>query len=209
MSIVGILAYGSLIEDPGKEIKPLIRERREGVETPFRVEFARSSSKRSGAPTLVPVDTGGSPVRAMILVLDAAINLENAEDLLWRRETRNECSDKHYTRPARSDPNRLVVERLETFAGLDIVLYAKFGRNIEDLSAPALAKLAIASAKGEVGKAERDGISYLISVKRQGISTPLMPEYEREVLKRSGASSLKEASAMCRGVNGPYVEGRG
>ena len=42
MSTIGILAYGSLIEDPGTEIKPIIRERKEGITTPFSIEFARS-----------------------------------------------------------------------------------------------------------------------------------------------------------------------
>jgi len=56
MGSIGILAYGSLIEEPGKEIEPLIRERRKGIKTPFSIEFARSSSTRDGAPTLVPVE---------------------------------------------------------------------------------------------------------------------------------------------------------
>lgn len=69
MSGVGILAYGSLIEEPGVEIEPLIVERQQGIETPFPVEFARSSDTRQGAPTLVPVDQGGSLVPAEVLVL--------------------------------------------------------------------------------------------------------------------------------------------
>ena len=74
MSSVGILAYGSLIEDLGKEIEPLIRERRENIETPFSIEFARSSSTRDGAPTLVPVENGGSPVLATVLLLEAGVS---------------------------------------------------------------------------------------------------------------------------------------
>ncbi|MHB1290989.1 MAG: hypothetical protein ACYCY5_02185 [Sulfuricella sp.] len=198
MSSIGFLAYGSLIEDPGKEIEPFIRERRCGVETPFCIEFARESSTRSGAPTLVPVENAGCRVRATILVLNAVITLERAEDLLWRRETRNECSDKHYTRPSKPHPNRMVVESLRNFDGLDVVLYTKFGANISDLSVMKLADLAIASAKDEAGKTGKDGISYLISVKRQGISTPLISAYEGEILRRCGAFSLDEALARCR-----------
>ena len=52
--MIGILAYGSLIDDPGREIEPLIIRRLKGVETPFQIEFARSSSTRDGAPTLIP-----------------------------------------------------------------------------------------------------------------------------------------------------------
>jgi hypothetical protein len=56
MPRIGILAFGSLIGNPGDEIAALeiAAERRHGVLTPFPVEFARSSTKRGGAPTLVP-----------------------------------------------------------------------------------------------------------------------------------------------------------
>lgn len=60
MTRIAILAYGSLIEDPGKELQPLISERIEDVETPFSIEFARSSRSRDGGPTLVPVEVGGA-----------------------------------------------------------------------------------------------------------------------------------------------------
>src|SRR3954447_17111626 len=52
---VGILAYGSLIDNPGAEIEAALISREADILTPFGVEFARSSSKGSGAPTLVPV----------------------------------------------------------------------------------------------------------------------------------------------------------
>lgn len=201
MSTIGILAYGSLIEEPGKEIAPLIRERIEGIETPFPIEFARSSYKRNGAPTVVPVENGGCPVTATILVLEAGVSLEKAKDLLWRRETRNECSDKHYTPPSEPSPNKMVVESLKTFAEIDIVLYTKLGANIENLNATKLADLAIKSAKTEAGRTGKDGISYLISVKRQRISTPLMPDYENEILRKTGASSLEDALTRCRDGN--------
>ena len=58
--MVGILAYGSLIDDPGSEIGEVIADVISDIETPFSVEFARSSSTRSGAPTLIPVEAGGA-----------------------------------------------------------------------------------------------------------------------------------------------------
>ncbi len=201
MSRVGILAYGSLIEEPGKEIEPLIRERKERIETPFSIEFARSSYTRDGAPTVVPVESGGGRVHATILVLDDGVNLEEAQDLLWRRETRNECTDKHYTPPSKPDPNRMVVEKLENFAGLDVVLYTKLGANITDPNAAKLADLAVKSAKAEAGRTGKDGISYLLSVKRQGISTPLMQGYENKILRKTGALSLEDALSRCRERN--------
>lgn len=193
---IGILAYGSLIEDPGVELEPLIRDRI-GAQTPFHIEFARMSSTRNLAPTLVPVESGGCSVVGTILVLDSIIDSEVAADLLWRRETRNENSNKHYVRPSQPHPNQVIVESLRDFGNLDIVHYTTLGANIEDLTSSKLADLAIASAKAEAGKTEKDGISYLISVKRQGIKTPLMPSYESEVLNKTGASSLEQALTMC------------
>jgi len=202
MSKIGIMAYGSLIEEPGKEIEPLICERREGIETPFLIEFARSSSTRDGAPTVVPVETLGSSVLATILILNNTVSKEKAVDLLWRRETRNECSDKHYVIPLSAhSPNRMVVKCIDNFEGLDFVIYTKFGPNITDLNAAKLADLAIQSAKAKAGSIEKDGISYLMSVKRKGISTPLMPEYEREILRKTGTASLEEAFSQCRDGN--------
>lgn len=198
MGRVGILAYGSLIEEPGKEIEPLIRQRIERIETPFSIEFARSSSTRDGAPTVIPIENGGSRVLATILVLDDGVALEKAQDLLWRRETRNECTDKHYTPPSKPNPNKMMVAKLDNFEGLDVVLYTKLGPNITDANAVKLAELAVRSAKAEAGRTGRDGIRYLLSVKRQGISTPLMADYEREILRMTGASSLGDALSRCR-----------
>lgn len=201
MTTIGILAYGSLIEDPGIEISPLIVERQTGVETPFRIEFARSSSSRNNAPTVIPVENGGSHVKATILVLEASATPQHAEDLLWRRETRNERSEKHYVRPTKPNPNRVIVESLGNFSGIDIVLYTSLGSNITDLSPTKLAELAVESAKADAGKDGKDGISYLISLKRQGISTPLMPVYESEILRLLNAKSLEAALRRCRGEN--------
>ena len=52
--MIGILAYGSLIDDPGREIEPLIISGIKEVDTPFRIEFARASRTRDGAPKLIP-----------------------------------------------------------------------------------------------------------------------------------------------------------
>ena len=53
---IGILAYGSLISSPGDEIASATTETIKNVQTPFRVEFARTSTSRAGAPTLVPAE---------------------------------------------------------------------------------------------------------------------------------------------------------
>jgi hypothetical protein len=59
------------------------------------------------------------------------------------------------------------------------------------LTAERLADLAIESAKKlDNGK---DGISYLISAKANGIETPLSPGYEEAIIRRLSASGLEDA----------------
>ena len=81
---VGILAFGSLIDIPGAEIEKAVVGRKLNVHTPFGVEFARSSTKRGGAPTLVPLEQSGASVLAQILLLN--VSEQDAKDRLWRRD---------------------------------------------------------------------------------------------------------------------------
>jgi cation transport regulator ChaC len=193
MSSIGILAYGSLIEDPGVELDLLINGRVNGIETPFNVEFARASSSRDGAPTVVPVINCGAPVKAVILVLGEDIPVERAKDLLWRRETRNEQTEKYYSNPVNPGKNQVSVGELAGLGGIDLVLYTMVGVKIYSLTPEELARRAIRSAKEKAGETGKDGISYLISKKRQCIITPLMEQYEQEILRFTGAATLEEA----------------
>ena len=151
---IGILAYGSLIEDSGIEIEPLIQTRIENIKTPFKIEFARSSLSRNGAPTLVEYDDGLT-VNGQILLLKDSVTLEHAKDILWRRETRNEKSGRKYIEAKNPPLNKVVVEVLENFKDIDYVLYTKIGANIENPTAEKLANLAIESAKKDAGKKEK------------------------------------------------------
>lgn len=195
---IGILAYGSLLEEPGEEIAPLVVERIAGTTTPFRIEFFRSSPTRGGAPTVVPVESRGACVRGTVLVLDDRVSIGEARDMLWRRETRRAGTGEHYRRPTGPDPNRMVAEEIPDFAGVAMVLYARFGPTLSNPTPEELASLAIESALSEAGRRGLDGISYLISLKRQGIATPLMPGYERAVLEKTGAASLEDALEVIR-----------
>lgn len=193
MHSIGVLAYGSLIDDPGEEIESLITRRiEEDIVTPFKVEFARESSGRDGAPTLIPVGEGGACVRAAILVLEEGVTVDQAKDVLWRRETRRKTGT--YDPPPDQTQNTVLIETLEDFHGVQTVLYTRIGSNITSLTPQRLAELAIQSARVKAGVQRRDGISYLLNAKRNGIETPLMPEYENEILKKSGTNSLEEAS---------------
>ena len=198
MARVGILAFGSLIGTPGAEIKAVevTAERRRGVLTPFSVEFARSSAKRGGAPTLVPYPNG-KPVNVEIIVVEATAQL--AKDALWRRETDNLDSKDGYRERNNPGPNTLVIRTFENFDGLPLVLAAAFPANIHELTPTALAELAVRSARDRTVGAGRDGISYLIDAKAHGIITPLSSDYEREVLRLCSATTLVDALAKLLG----------
>jgi hypothetical protein len=198
MKKLGILAYGSLIEDPGIEIEPLIIDKIENVETPFKVEFSRTSSSRNGAPTLVPVENGGSTVKASILILNNEVLKEQVIDLVWRRETRNEKTNKHYAKPNSSCCNKVIIEEINNFSNIETVLFTKIGTNIERPTPKILARYAINSAKQNAGRNRLDGISYLIALKKQKIITPLSQEYENKILEILGVNSLEDAYHIVR-----------
>lgn len=193
MRQVGILAYGSLIDDPGGEIKAATVERLEGIKTPFKVEFARCSRGRGGGPTLVPVQEGGAHVNGVIFVLRPDVSERHAADMLWRRETNQVGSYRAYNPWVNHGPNTVIVESLRNFHGVGVVLYTRIAANIEDLEATKLADFAIASVKSKELAEGRDGISYLIAAKRNGIVTPLSAVYEETILRRTNARSLNEA----------------
>jgi hypothetical protein len=191
----GVLAYGSLIDDAG-EIDAVTSDRIP-ARTPFRVEFARSSQSRDGAPTLVPVADGGAEVAAEILVLEEQVSLSAAADMLYRREINQAGSTTQYQRKSNPGPDDVVIKQLAPFDSVDVVLYTAIDRNIEPLTASELARLAIASARGASGSEKRDGISYLIACKRHEITTLLSDQYEAEILAQTGTSSLEDAWTAC------------
>ena len=192
---VGILAYGSLISDPGCEIEKGRARIVNDVMTPFHVEFARSSSSRGGGPTLVPVPCGGTQVKGKVFVMD--LTVEEATNVLYRREIDKVGTKRAYPTNRVVNGKNVVVGRLTGFAGVDVVLYTQIAVNIEPLTAESLADLAIKSVdKADPG---RDGISYLIAAKRHGIVTALSPAYEAAILRKLGCESLEEALDGLRG----------
>lgn len=188
-SSVGILAYGSLIADPGIEIGPLIGGRIDTL-PPFPVEYARFSATRGGGPTAAP-HSSGKRVKAKVLVLVDGVALAEARDLLWRRETRNEGPARTYRESGQ--PNAVVVRDLRGVCGLEHVLYTDFNPEGK-IAAPEPASLADAAIRS-VGRAApgKDGISYLIGRLSAGIVTDLTSRYVAEILSRTGASDLAGA----------------
>lgn len=206
MHQIGILAYGSLITDPGPELDAATRLRIRNVPTPFNVEFARSSRGRDGAPTIIPVESGGSSVNAVLLVMKDHVLPDEARSMLWRRETNQVGSGKRYLPPDSQTQDTVVVAEHSALCNVELVLTTKIGSNISPLTARALAELAIDSARAKAGSDRRDGISYLIDVKEAGIVTPLMEPYEREVLRLTGGKSLEDAwSGIAAGTDPPAV----
>jgi hypothetical protein len=194
---VGILAYGSLLTWPGSELDSLIDKRIDGITTPFAVEFARASSRRSGAPTLAPVKTGGCRVTGSLLLLEHHVDLERAHHLLYRREINQVGSDLTYDPNEPPSPDRVRIERLARFDGCDHVIYARLPAVLEPDPVD-LARRAIASARASSGAEGRDGITYLMGVRANGIETPLTPAYEQEILRQTATTSLKDAHAAAR-----------
>jgi len=115
MTMIGVLAYGSLITDPGPELAAITLGVTKDVLTPFPVEFARKSRKRSGAPTLVPVEAGGCSVRAVIFEVE--VTASHVADIVYRREIHAVGSGKTYAEPA---PDRSDAVRIARFGHLGL-----------------------------------------------------------------------------------------
>jgi len=198
---VAILAYGSLVADPGEELAPLIDERRPCT-TPFAVEFARLSPYRDHAPVLTVVAEGeGEPVDGTLLVLKAGTSVERATCALWRRETHQVGSRKL---PLGVDRHR--IRLLTEVDGVDVALYWQAEANYPRPEAAGLARRAIESARGEAGQQRKDGISYLAQVVESGIRTRLTDAYVAAVLAETGTDSLEAAWAAARqGTTAPVV----
>lgn len=205
---VGILAYGSLLSDPGAELAPLIEQRIGGVLTPFEVEFARSSRTRAGAPTLVPVPDGiGARVQAQVLVLKPDVNVATGKTLLYRREIHKVGDAIVVCDEAAQSTRRgaVQVRELRDFVGVPVVLYTDLKSNIRpvlarktppEIKAQELARLAVASVTVETYATGADGIRYLADALANGIETPLMSHYRAAVLALAGgAPDLETARA--------------
>jgi cation transport regulator ChaC len=191
--LIGILAFGSLIDNPEKEISDVEIER-VLCETPFKVEFARTSATRSNAPTLIPVEIGGEKVNAVIIVIDPKTDINAAKSILWRRELHKTDLTENYLHSANPGPNKVVVKTLTDFMSVQTVLYTSIGSNIsQKLTGELLAEFSINSILAKAGQEEKDGLRYLLSAKRNGIATLLSEEYENQILRKTNTNSLEEA----------------
>ena len=97
--------------------------------------------------------------------------------------------------------NKVIVEELKNFMGVETVLYTSIGSNIEEKITPKLlAKLAIDSFVKDF-ESGKDGISYLLSAKENEIITELSLDYEKEILLKTGKESLQDAKEYLKNTN--------
>jgi hypothetical protein len=187
---VGILAFGSLLDDPGVELLPRIVTRIK-TETPFAVEYGRYSGKtRGGAPTLVP-HPFGIPVSAEILVLEDGITVVEATNMLWRRETRRTGTNTAYVEG--TSPNSVLVRATGDSLWVESLLYVDFADGGKILN-PNVAELADRAVRSvQAASQGMDGISYLKAAIANGIKTALTQAYQDAILRATGADSLDGA----------------
>jgi hypothetical protein len=198
----GIFGFGSLISDPGEELTRATGSRQD-LETPFAVEYGRSSNTRGGAPTLVPVKTGGAKVKATVFVLKDSISEPEAESILYRRELHQVGSGRTYNPSPKPGKNSIVVAAWPSLIGLEKIFYTDFGDSgkLTNPTPALLAGLAVDSARNRAVPEGNDGISYLMNAKKAGIVTPLSADYEKEILRLTGTASLEQALAYARGTS--------
>jgi cation transport regulator ChaC len=191
---VAILAYGSLVVDPGEELAALIHEQTHPYRTPFAVEYARLSPHRSQGPVLTVVpDEEGDPVDGYLLFLNDGVSVEAATRVLWRRETHQVGSKKLPLGAERRN-----IQLTTRLPEADAVLYWAAQSNYPRPDAAGLARRAIDSARGPAGAARKDGISYLGQAIAAGIRTRLTDAYVAAVLEQTGAADLDAAWQWCR-----------
>ncbi len=197
MQRIGLLAYGSLRWHPKELREALDPEGAMVVETPFPIEFARTSNRRGGCPTLIPVESGGARVAAELIPFQVGLSVAEAQTRVWRRELLR--TDGTYDRNRNPGRDKVYVEPIEQhYEGFDVVLSVGIASNIDHLDEETLADLAIASARAPAGERREDGITYLIETKKQGIKTPLLPAYENAILRRLSVASLEQAWSAAR-----------
>lgn len=198
----GVFGFGSLISDPGQELIDATASR-QPLETPFAVEYGRSSNTRGGAPTLVPVQTGGARVKATVFVLKDSISEQEAMNILYRRERHLVGSGLVYrvSTTTKGGKNSIVVAAWPNLIGLEKIFYTDFhdAGKLTNPTPALLAELAVESARNREVPEGNDGISYLMNAKKAGIVTPLSAAYEKEILKMTDTSSLDQALVKTHG----------
>ena len=193
---LGILAFGSLIDNPGHEISKIEIDRID-CETPFKIEFARVSTSRDNAPTLIPIldNSKGRKTKATIILINEDFELDEVKSILWRRECHKTNKSEVYREPLKPTHKHVLIKELDNFYNVSKVLFTYFLPQpiFSELNPDKLADLAIESILSKAGKNEKDGIRYLNAAIKSGIKTEYSNEYEKSILIKTDTSSLSEA----------------
>ena len=131
------------------------------------------------------------------MLLHIEVDLDQAHHLLYRREINKAGTELTYDSNELPSPDRVRIERLHDIEGCDHVLYTRLPATLAPDPVD-LARRAIASARASSGAEGRDGISYLMGVRANGIETPITPAYEQEILRQTATTSLAEAHSVAR-----------
>lgn len=206
--MIGILAYGSLISEPGPEIRSVLDHVIPEVQTLFPIEYARRSQSRAGAPTLVRVDFG-NPVIGKILVLKDLVTSQYAKDMLYRREMHRESimsiiyDDEKQRNKHSKKLSPVLIECHKEFHGISEVYYTQIESNFpeilskeisKDEKADFLADAAIKSINLDTYGQGLDGIQYLADNIDAGVITSLTEVYQKAILQKAGnATNLRQA----------------
>ena len=126
-----------------------------------------------------------------ILVLNDADSVDEARNMLWRRERSIEGSGKTYEEG--NGKNNVLVREWADSPWVEHVLYTDFHPEgkVATPQAAELATKAIQSVK--TAKPAMDGITYLKNNLASGIKTKLTADYEAEILRQTKTNSLEEA----------------
>lgn len=183
----GVLLYGVVAQDPGPDLLA-VTEIISNVMTPFPVEFARANGVHG--PYLVPAPEGiGDCVPARLLHLIPDLSEDEICDRLmyWESRLLGTPRFQFFEDKERQAEDPIFIWQTSPLNDLDRVYYTQAQPNLPEIldadytpeeKATLLAQTARQSEQAaKVG--EVDGVTYLRQALAQGISTPLMPYYQR------------------------------
>lgn len=179
---IAILAYGSLIWNPGDEIKQHTISVLDVI-CPFKIEYARKSSTREDAPVLVKLSDEPGKTNAKLFVTDLHTSDENKAFVKEMIRQREDCGEKYV---------KVLEKPLKKFS---VIFYADLPKNMDKVNINELADLAIKSVEKckKKGKPEKNGIRYLLNNIKSGVITELTDSYANKIMEITKTDSLEEA----------------
>lgn len=216
---VAILAYGSLLGDAGPELESVIEDEAIEGQTRFPVAFARFSTSRAGAPTLVRVNPPqGVAVGAAVLRLAPSVGVREAREMLFRREAHRPPGDPVTHGEANRDwikeaKGAAELEALfqpaqaaqaDALAGIEHFLYVDLPPSrrrpisVDHLADRAIDSVRVEARRDPMDRDQLDGIAYLQEMIELGAPPQLTDDYRDAILTKLGARDLYHARRLVR-----------